>query len=81
MLVSCITVAAISSAFVTRPCTNCVFAEQYYYYGGSYVPAGTFGYDFYCLDFGGVCTYYKPNPISQPNTYLPCRSGVHTIIP
>jgi hypothetical protein len=49
--------------------------------GGAYVPAGIYGYDYSCVNFGGVCTYYKPKPIEQPNTYLPCREGVYTVIP
>ena len=74
-------VLGLGSAYAGRPCDACTYADQYIYSGGTYVPAGTFGYDYYCLDFGGVCTFYKPNPITQPNTYAPCRFGVYTIIP
>lgn len=81
MLVSIVIVLAIGTAFATRPCQSCIYSDQYYYNAGFYHEAGEYGYDFYCQQFGGTCTYYKPYPFTQPNLYLPCRTGVYTIIP
>ena len=72
-------VAAITSAFATRPdaCLQCEDALQYHKMGTSYTPLGEFGVDYDC-DFqeAVTCTYYKPNPGGQPNVYAPCRLGV-----
>lgn len=81
ILVSLVIVLAIGSAWATRPCQTCTYSDQYYYNGGFMHYAGELGYDYYCLQYGGVCTYYRPNPFTQPNVYLPCRSGVYTVIP
>jgi len=80
ILVAIVVVLAVGGAFATRPCQSCVYAQQYVYQGGAYVPAGVFGYDYYCFNFPGTCTYYKPDPL-QPDYYAPCRSGVYAIIP
>jgi hypothetical protein len=72
---------ALGTAFATRPCQSCIYSDQYYFNGYTYVYAGEFGYDYYCLQFGGTCTYYRPYPFTQPNYFLPCRTGVYTVIP
>jgi hypothetical protein len=55
---------------------SCVYAPQYYHNGFYYVSVhGRFGYEYYCEYAPEVCTYYKPNPVIQPNYYLPCRDG------
>lgn len=66
---------------VTKPNRlSCVGFTQYYYDGFNYVEiTGQIGYDYYC-DNGETCTYYKPNPIWQPNKYVPCRDGAYTEI-
>ena len=81
MLVSIVIVLAIGTAFATRPCQSCIYSDQYYYNGGFYHYAGEYGYDYHCQQFGGTCTYYKPYPFTQPNLYLPCRTGVYIVIP
>jgi hypothetical protein len=81
IFISSVIVIAIGSAYATRPCQACIYLEQYYYTGSGYLPAGEFGTDFYCLQYGGTCTYYKPRPIEQPFTYAPCRAGVFTPVP
>lgn len=71
-------VAAITSAFATRPdCLQCEDAQQYHKVGTYYDPMGEFGVDYDC-DFATTttCTYYKPNPGAQPNVYAPCRLGI-----
>lgn len=82
ILVSLVIVLALGSAWATRPCQTCNYSDQYYYAGNGYFSyAGELGYDYYCLQSSGVCTYYKPYPFTQPNLYLPCRSGVYYLIP
>lgn len=63
----------------TRPtCAPCENFQQYHLYGGQYIPTGDFGFDYFCLDeYPDICTYYRPNPIFQPNTYLPCQRGLY----
>lgn len=69
-------VAALSSAFATRPdCLSCQSAPQYHLVDGVYVLQGIFGIDYDCDPDTITCTYYKPNPGGQPNVYAPCRVG------
>jgi hypothetical protein len=68
--------AAVGGAFATRPCVQCEHSKQYYYNGQGYIDAGQYGVNFDCWVTGGVCTYYRPDPIGQPNYYAPCHEGV-----
>lgn len=67
--------AAVGGAFATTSCGQCEYSTQYYFNGGGYVEAGEWGVDFDCYVTGGICTYYKPDPIGQPNYYAPCHLG------
>jgi len=76
VLLSTAVLFAFGTAIATRPhAYDCTFAPQYYFNGASYIPAGTYSYDYTCLSGAGVCTYYKPDPVFNPNFYLPCRYG------
>jgi hypothetical protein len=68
---------AVGGAFATRPCMQCENAPQYYYTGSVYQPVGLYGEDYDCYVTAGTCTYYKPDPIAQPNVYAPCRIGAY----
>lgn len=83
IILMCTAVAlAIGTAFATRPCQSCIYSDQFYQTSNGYVPAGQFGVDYYCFQYGtNVCTYYRPFPIAQPNNYVPCKMGVYTPIP
>jgi hypothetical protein len=54
----------------------CAYSQQYIIVGGVYWPVNGYGSGYACLDFGGICTYYKPSPVFQPNYYAPCRQGL-----
>lgn len=69
--------AGVGGAFAMRPCVQCEHFPQYIRSGMGYIPAGEFGLDFDCLIAGGICTYYKPDPLGQPNTYAPCHTGAY----
>ena len=69
---------AVGGAFATSYCATCENSQQYYYNGGGYVPVGTYGMDYDCVFSGTVCTYYKANPVTQPDVYTPCRIGGYT---
>jgi hypothetical protein len=81
ILVAVDILTAIGTAVATRPCQACTYSQQFYSTGVGYVPAGEFGYDYYCIQNGGICTYYRPYPIALPNYYVPCRSGEYTPVP
>ena len=66
---------AFGGAFATTTCVQCEHSTQYYYNGGGYIEVGEYGADFDCFVTGGTCTYYKPDPIGQPNVYAPCHEG------
>lgn len=70
--------AGVGGAFATRPCVQCMHAPQYIQSGSGYIPAGDEGMDYDCLNSAGVCTFYKPDPLGQPNTYAPCNIGAYT---
>jgi hypothetical protein len=80
-LIAIAILTAVGGAFATKPCVQCEINTQYYWNGQAYVLAGDDGIDYYCYDTGGVCTYYKPNPLGQPNYYAPCVTGVHMPLP
>ncbi|OQP40361.1 hypothetical protein A4D02_15710 [Niastella koreensis] len=74
-------VLALGSAFATRVCNVCDYSTQYIFSMGAWQDAGEIGYDYVCTGTTGVCTYYRPNPIFQPNYYAPCKAGNYVIIP
>ena len=80
VLLSTAILFAFGSAIATRLNYDCTYATQYYFNGTTYVEAGQLGYDYTCLNYPGVCTYYKPDPIFHPDTYLPCNSGLYQIL-
>ncbi|MBS1567747.1 MAG: hypothetical protein JST39_25410 [Bacteroidetes bacterium] len=75
MLLGAVILLASVSAIATKPAYDCSYATQYVFNGTSYIEAGQFGYDFICLSYPGICTYYKPDPVFQPNNYQPCHPG------
>jgi hypothetical protein len=81
ILIASVILLAVGGAFATRPsCQSCAYQQQYYLSGGAYIPVGVFGYDYYCLNFSGTCTYYQPDPSNQ-SYFAPCKQGVYAIIP
>jgi hypothetical protein len=67
--------AGVGGAFATR-CVQCENSQQYVWNGNGYVEVGVYGQDWDCfVGGGGVCTYYKPDPVGQPNSYSPCHEG------
>jgi hypothetical protein len=80
-LISLTIALAIGSAYATRPCDACMYSVQYVYSMGTYFEVGEHGYDYTCANGAGICTYYRPSPILQPNHYVPCRMGEYLIIP
>lgn len=67
-------VAALTSAFATRPdCLSCQTAQQYHLNNGVYELQGTFGLDYDCDPDTITCTYY--HPVGQPNVFAACRLG------
>lgn len=78
VLLTAAIVTAIGSAYATSQ-VNCTYYTQYKKIGpASYLPAGEFGYNYYCIETAGYCTYYKPNP--QVEVYYPCRIGLFQAI-
>jgi hypothetical protein len=75
VLISIAIVGAIAGAFAnTREKSLCEYSTQYRLYNGSYMLAGEYGVDYYCVGTLGVCTWYKPWPTSD---WTPCRSGTY----
>ena len=75
LLLGMAVILAFSSAIATRPAVDCTYATQYYFNGTTYIEAGQYGYSYTCLNYPGVCTWYKPDPIFHPDSYSPCRLG------
>ena len=65
---------AIAGAFATRVKALCEYSTQYRLHNGSYVLAGEYAVDYYCVGTLGVCTWYKPWPTSD---WTPCRAGTY----
>jgi hypothetical protein len=63
---------SVCGAFATRPKFDCHQAPQYWFTGGgSYMPAGVYGYNYICVQGSTVCTYFT---VDQINFY-PCELG------
>lgn len=69
--VSCALTAAFATTHFKAPCE---YMTQYRLYNGSYVLAGTYALDYFCIGSLGVCTWYKPWPTSD---WTPCRTGTY----
>lgn len=74
VFVSIAIVSGIGAALANRVKAPCEYTTQYRLYNGSYVLAGTYGLDYYCVGSLGVCTWYKPWPTSD---WTPCRTGTY----
>lgn len=64
----------IGGAFATH-CTQCDNSVQYMWNGVGYIEVGEYGVNYDCFIGSGTCTYYKPDPVGQPNSYSPCHQG------
>jgi hypothetical protein len=77
-MISVAIILAVGGAFATRPKVDCTSEPQFFRFGlNTYLPAGEYGMDYTCISSVGVCTYYRPAPITNPNYYLPCRIGFY----
>lgn len=72
-------VAALTSAFATKPEFDCSNFTQYYWNGSGYVLAGEYGTNYDCnyTDLS-TCTYY--HPLNQPTVFAACRPGDFILI-
>lgn len=71
-------VGAVGSAFATRPRDYCEITPQYYRLDDLYFPAGQLGVNYICITWpSAVCTYFRPNPVQDPNGYAACRTGFY----
>lgn len=76
ILMSFIIIVAVGGAFAsTEP--PCVYQQQYYRQGLGYAPAGVYGVQYACILCPFTCTYYRPDPVLQPNNYQPCKDGIY----
>jgi hypothetical protein len=75
VLMTAAVLTAAVSVFATRPCLMCELSVQYYNVGNGYYEAGELGVNYDCFTTAGICTFYKPNPLTRPNDYAPCRTG------
>lgn len=73
-------VVAVSSAFASKPPDDLCYMELQYWYNGSYHEAGEYGLNYYCSGSTGVCTYWRPDPVGQPNYYQACKIGTYNPI-
>jgi hypothetical protein len=55
----------------------CIYSQQYYKLGFSYMPTGQMGLHYVCFINPYICTYYLPDPVLQPDDFHPCRTGVY----
>jgi hypothetical protein len=76
ILMSFIILIAVGGAFATTD-PPCVYQQQFYRSGFGFYPAGTEGVHYACVLCPFACTYYRPDPVLQPNNYVPCKSGLY----
>jgi hypothetical protein len=75
VLMTLAVIIAVGGALATTRVTACSDRPQFYQAFGYFFPAGQYGEDYYCVQSSGYCTWYQPNPIGNPNWYVPCRTG------
>jgi hypothetical protein len=71
--------AAIAGAFATRFCMQNT-TSQYIPVNDTFQPAGDFGVDYKCHESTNTCTYYQPDSVARPATFLPYRKGEYVPI-
>lgn len=72
-------VAALTSAFATKPEFLCDNYTQYYWDGSAYVLAGAYGTNYDCnYTELSTCTYY--HPVGQPTAFAPCKPGEFVLL-
>ena len=79
ILMSFIIMIAVGGAFATTD-PPCVFEQQFYKVGFGYAPAYGYGTQYACVLCPFACTYYRPDPVLEPNNYFPCRAGLYVPI-
>jgi hypothetical protein len=79
ILMSFIILIAIGGAFATSD-PPCVYDQQFYKSGLNYFPTGIYGVHYACAVCPYNCTYYRPDPVLQPNNYVPCKTGLYVPI-
>ena len=77
MLMSVALLAGVGGAFAISGIPECYYSPQFYKVDELYFPAGEKGVNYHCMMVGGTCTWYKPDPILQPNTYVHCTEGYY----
>ena len=77
-LMTFVIIMAISGAVASAPDNDfCDINIQYYKVGFIYLPAGEVGYNYACIYTADICTYWRPNPVMAPDTYVPCKKGLY----
>ncbi len=76
LLMALAVLIAVGGAFATTD-PPCVYQQQYYRMGSTFLPAGTEGLHYVCIWCPSACTYYLPDPVLQPNNYFPCKTGTY----
>jgi hypothetical protein len=70
-IMSLTVILSVCGAFATKPHFDCSNMQQYYFAGGRYTLAGTYGVDYICVTGAGPCTYYTTDGIN----FFPCQAG------
>jgi hypothetical protein len=76
ILMSLVISAGVGGAFASAD-PPCVYQPQYIRNLIGFQPAGVMGVNYACILCPFSCTYYLPDPVLQPNNYVPCRQGVY----
>jgi hypothetical protein len=79
VLISAAVIAAFAGAFASNYQIPCESMPQYFKWGNSYYPAGTYGVNYVCTNGPGNCTWYQPNPY-DPNSFAPCKTGTFQFV-
>ena len=64
---------SVGGAFATAPHFDCRTAQQYFATGGTYMPTGTYGVNYFCNTGAQTCTYITDGV----GDYYPCTQGIY----
>jgi hypothetical protein len=84
VLLACLAIVAAALLVTTEAFSGrdpaCTYSQQFYKSGQNYFPTGQLGLHYVCYITPMACTYYQPDPVLQPDNYVPCRQGFYQCI-
>jgi hypothetical protein len=73
MIMTLVVSLSVGGALATAPHFDCRTQQQYFATGGTYMPTGTWGVNYFCDASASTCTYTTDGI----GDYYPCQQGTY----